>query len=390
MQNKKILLISHDMTVTGAPNSLLRQAQYFKNYGCDVEIWTLGGGGLLDRYKEKGFNPVFVKNSRRDIKAQYEKNNKKYDFILCNTTVTYKAVDVLQRYNTPLVWFIRETKLVDEGMKDDPDFAEVYRNFYNIYTVSEYAANISQKYNQNIKIINNAIEDDFKDFTPLHEPITFGFIGSIMPVKGIDLLLKAFNKLHKQYKNTKLIIAGHYNNKYGQSLYSQSADYVEWLGEIQNDQKKVFFDCIDCLCVPSLDEPSGLVVLEGAMQGKALIVTENTGANYMVDNEKNGFIIDTNDVESLYDAMVKLCKSDIKTMQKVSREKYLELGTTKREEKEVIKMLHDNINNYPQVNSELQLEPRKLPKWLGKILSFPIPIKKYRQEFRKKYFEGFK
>lgn len=77
-ENKsKILLISHELTVSGAPNSLLRQAMYFKDCGLEVDIWSLKGGNLINRYTEKGFYPLILKSqSYRDIKKTWEKNKK--------------------------------------------------------------------------------------------------------------------------------------------------------------------------------------------------------------------------------------------------------------------------------------------------------------------------
>ena len=90
-----ILLISHDFTVTGAPNSLLRQAVYFKEAGHTVDVWSLGDGGLKDRYIEKGFNPKIIQDTPSAILEEYNTRTKEYDFILYNITVKYKYIDFL-------------------------------------------------------------------------------------------------------------------------------------------------------------------------------------------------------------------------------------------------------------------------------------------------------
>lgn len=348
-----ILLVSHDFSVTGAPNSLLRQAKYFRDAGHHVDVWGLKDGNLKPQYIEAGFNPIIVKNISLGITRAWHKRKCNYDFILCNTTRTYKAVKFLQHKNIPVVWFIRETKLVDDGIANNKKFANLFRNFYNLYTVSEYAAGVSKKYNKNVRVINNAIADNFKKFKKSAKKISFGYIGSIIRIKGIDILVDAFNKLAKDNKNVELQIAGNYNKEYGQELKKQSCSAIKWLGEIQGSDKQKFFDSIDVLVVPSTDDPCPLTVIEGAMLGKPIITTDTVGSNFMVKNNKNGYIVKTGDADDLYKSMDKIIKKDLSTMSKQSRQMYLKYGTTERERKQVLNMLKINKNNLPPVKRKL-------------------------------------
>lgn len=364
----KILLISHDLVVAGAPNSLLRQAKYLKNAGHDVEVYSLRAGGLEKRYTEAGFSVTFIQDNKRYIKRIYKEKCKKFDFILCNTTETYRCVDVLQRYETPLVWFIRETKLVEDNFEQNPDFASVLANFYNIYTVSNYTADVIRKYNKNVRVINNAVFDTFTKIKKTKDNINFGFIGSIRKAKGIDILVNAFIKLNEKYSDINLTIAGG-NNLFDVDSAIENQKSIKYIGEVQGQEKKDFFANIDVLCVPSLDEPSGLIVIEGAMYGKVLIATQNTGANYLVKENKNGYIVETGSEKSLYNAMEKIIKNrnSLDEMKKYSRQQYLEYGTTEREEQEVLKMLEENLKNLPKVKNKLILE--KQPSFLSQKLS---------------------
>lgn len=346
-----ILLVSHDFTVTGAPNSLLRQAKYFRDAGHNVDVWGLGDGALKARYIESGFNPLVIKNRFRDIKRAWRARAHDYDFIICNTTVTYRAVDFLQRQNIPIVWFIRETKLVDEGIANNNKFREVFRNFYNIYTVSGYAADVCRRYNSSVRVINNSVEDKFQKFKKTDERIVFGYIGSIIPVKGVDILLRAFTKIATENKNVELRIAGEYKNAFGTELQKYNIPQVKWLGEIQGVDKEKFFNSIDVLIVPSLDEPSGLTVIEGAMYGVPVITTDKTGAKYMVQNGESGFITKTGDVEDLYKSMSKIIQMNLDNMKQKSREMYLKYGTTDKEREQVLDMLARNKENLPVVKN---------------------------------------
>lgn len=370
-----VLLIGHELSVSGAPNSLLRQACYFRDAGHNVDIFSLRDGDLKQRYLEEGFKPVIVENSYSAINEAYYKQNKKYDFILCNTTVTYKAVDCLQHQHIPLVWFIRETKLIDDGMRDNPEFAKVFRNFYNIYTVSDYAANVCKKYNKNVRVINNAVADNFKNFKPLSKKVVFGFIGRIAQDKGCENLIGAFNKLTLEKANVELHMAGDFNHEFAKRLQDMNVPCVKWYGEVQKEEKENFFNNIDILIVPSLDEPSGLTVIEGAMYGKPVITTDKTGANYIVKNQKSGFIVQAGNTDDLYNHMKMMLNSDLFSMQKESRKMYLKYGTTKKEQKSVLKMLKDNKKNFPVVRRiDLDLCREELCEWYKNITGHDLNL----------------
>lgn len=346
MKKKNILLISHDLNVCGAPNSLLRQAKYFKQAGHDVTVWTLADGSLRPRYEEAGFSPVVVNNSYDAIVDAYDKTQKNFDFILCNTIVTYKFVRFFKNITKNLVWFIRETKLVDDWIRENPEFAKEYTSFQNIYTVSEYAATVSKKYNDNIHWFPNAIADNFHEFHKSKSGVTFGYIGSVIQVKGIDLLVNAFLEINKENPDTRLIIAGCEGLPLEQELkkLTKNNKNVVWMGQVQGAEKENFFNSIDVLCVPSLDDPCPLTVIEGAMLGKAIITTDKVGSNYIVADNVSGFIIKSGDKEQLVAAMKKIKSIEIEQMQRESRKQYLKQGTLNRERRDVLNMLKYTIN----------------------------------------------
>jgi glycosyltransferase involved in cell wall biosynthesis len=341
--------------VTGAPNSLLRHARYLSGAGHSVDVWTYRDGPLRAEYEKAGFIPKVVEDSRDAVRSEFAKDGK-YDLIVCNTIRTYRAADVLQRCGIPVVWFVRETLLLDEDMWVNPDFARVFRSFYNLYTVSEYNAGIVRRYNPDVRVVHNSVVDRFSGYPEIGGGVRFGYIGSIMPVKGVDVLLEAFSEVKADMPGCSLKIAGRPWTDFGKDVFSRYRDApgVEWLGEVRGEAKDSFFGGIDVLCVPSLDEPSGLTVIEGTMYGKAIVTTDRTGANYLV-SAANGRIVAAGDGNSLAKAMLELARSreGLPEMQRRSRERYLEDGTPDAERAAVLRMLEDNLGKPPAVKHRL-------------------------------------
>ncbi len=108
-------------------------------------------------------------------------------------------------------------------------------------------------------------------------------------------------------------------------------------------EKSDFFRQTDVLCVPSLDDPCPLSLLEGTMFGKAIITTSSTGNNYLVKNNESGFIVPPKDEDALYKAMEYFCLNNdkVELMQKESRKMYLKCGTKANQEKKINELLKD-------------------------------------------------
>ena len=350
----RILLVSHELSVTGAPNSLLRHARYMRDAGHDVTVWTYRDGPLRARYEESGFVPQLVEDSRGAVVAAANAE-RPFDFIVCNTIRTYRAADVLQRCGVPCVWFVRETLVLDEDYWMNPDFARVFRNFGNLYTVSDYNADVVRAYNPNVRIVRNAVPDSFRGFPERVDRVRFGYIGSYIASKGVDVLLDAFAEVRAANAACELILAGKPWTEWGLALHDAHASDagVRWVGEVQGEDKERFFDSVDVLCVPSLDEPCGLTVLEGLMHGRAVVTTDHTGAKYAVGADC-GRVVGAGSVRELAEAMSELCNAgDFGVMCRSARASYLRCATPDQERESVLRMLADNIGATQVVKGRL-------------------------------------
>lgn len=349
-KRKRILLISHDLSLTGAPLVLFNMSKYLIELGFSVDVITYNGGNsyeLFDKYAEIGIVPVFIDNDEEKIKVFCTKNAGNYDLIICNTVVTYKFAEIARRLNARVVWYVHEAELLNAYMYRYPDFAKIFSEFDKIYTVSKYASKVAKRYNRKIKILPNGIEDVFEQFYCNKDSLTFGYIGSIAKVKGVDVLVDSYMELSKKYTNTKLIIAGIAYDSFMDELVQKTEKYsnICWIGNVDGESKKEFFNKIDVLCVPSRDDSCPLTVFEGCMYGKPVITTKKTGSNYIVKNKQNGFILPSLNSNSLYKALEYFCLNPDKTvgMQQKSRSIFLKSNLLYKHKKAVKQMLEDNI-----------------------------------------------
>ena len=133
------------------------------------------------------------------------------------------------------------------------------------------------------------------------EQITFAFIGENLLRKGLLYLLEAWKKFDKN--DHKLIIRSnssdiHHNPKIKNLINQKGITIKDYYKDI-ND----FYDEADVLCLPSIDEGFGMVVLEAMSNGVPAIVSKNVGASDLISDKKNGIIINTADSDEIYQAI---------------------------------------------------------------------------------------
>lgn len=138
-----------------------------------------------------------------------------------------------------------------------------------------------------------------------NEPFVFGYIGTHIPAKGIQLLIEAFGKL----KGTALLrIWGRSRGEntsalkeIAEKLPADICQRIEWLPEYNNQQIATdVFDKVDAIVVPSIWYENSPLVIHEALQVRVPIITADVGgmAEY-VQHRVNGLLFKHRDITSL-------------------------------------------------------------------------------------------
>ncbi len=146
-------------------------------------------------------------------------------------------------------------------------------------------------------------------------------VGRMDPMKGQDRAIKALSLLTQSFPELKLVFVG--NGSFsgsGRGLgLSKSSDWrakLETLAKDLNVQENVIFaghlsqkdlDAMYERCsftvLPSVKEGFGLVVVESWLHSRASIVTDEAGVAELVEDGKNGMLVDPNNAEELASKM---------------------------------------------------------------------------------------
>ncbi len=128
--------------------------------------------------------------------------------------------------------------------------------------------------------------------------IRFGFLGRIIPVKGIATLIDSFNDI--DHSKAELNIYGKFSNSHQYLLNRCENSAIHFKGSYNYKDIAKVFSNIDVLIVPSIwYENSPLVIQEGFLAGVPVITSNLGGMVELVQHEKNGLLFEPGNVEDL-------------------------------------------------------------------------------------------
>jgi len=170
--------------------------------------------------------------------------------------------------------------------------------------------------NANVYVISNGVDfEEIRDIKPhnlLKHPSIF-FVGVLGNEKGIDVLLKAIPIIKEKIPNIYVYIAGRGSQeKELKELVRELkiGENVKFLGYISEEEKYSYYKAADVCAIPSRLENEPIVLLEAMACGTPVVASNVGGIPFMVENGKNGFLFDSENVEELADKIVALSKDE--------------------------------------------------------------------------------
>lgn len=166
-------------------------------------------------------------------------------------------------------------------------------------------------------ILSNGIDtEQFKPGAPV--PYEFGldnlagkriflFVGNLLPVKGLSLLIKAWNKLSNDSAHLLIVGGGYHESSYKKLAKKYGvADRIHWQGPCYNKDRLVkYYRTAEAVIVPSYSESFSLVAGEALASARPVIASNVPGMGARVRENETGFLFDAGDERSLLDALEK-------------------------------------------------------------------------------------
>jgi len=138
------------------------------------------------------------------------------------------------------------------------------------------------------------------------------FVGRIIPLKGINIMLKAMAHLEGKQRIKLVVIGGNdHSQAEMQRLKTLSRtlridESVIFLGSVEQETLPFFYSAADLCVVPSYYESFGLVVLESLACGTPVVATKVGCAESVILHGETGYVVADNTPESLADKISRL------------------------------------------------------------------------------------
>jgi glycosyltransferase involved in cell wall biosynthesis len=169
---------------------------------------------------------------------------------------------------------------------------------------------------QNGFVIPNALREGMKEgdgesfrkrFGILPSARVVLFMGRLNPIKGLDILLPAFQKIAHENTDAVLVLAGPDENNFKKVLEEKIKELgiegrVIFTGLLHTEEKYSAFSACDIFTLPSYSESFGMAALEAMFFGKPVVLTEGVALAPFVSRAGAGEISAQNE-KSLSEAL---------------------------------------------------------------------------------------
>jgi glycosyltransferase involved in cell wall biosynthesis len=147
-----------------------------------------------------------------------------------------------------------------------------------------------------------------------NHPLQLLFVGNIIPRKGVDVLLKALEKMPTYLWQLTVVGSSYADPSYVRAVNRQISENelakrVHFAGILSDCELADFMKASHLLVVPSSYEGFGIVYLEGMGFGLPAIGTTGGGAKEIITHGLDGFLVSPGDASELSDYLTELAQN---------------------------------------------------------------------------------
>lgn len=313
---KKLLFISHEMSLTGAPLILLDTASYLVQQGFGITVISPITGPLQDKLEQIGveviINPLILRDARQVLR--YLGN---CDLLLGNTILSWRSIYAARAWSKPCVWWIHESQFGLDHIAQYPQVEGAFQAADLIVFPSRQTADIytsqldGQPYEVvlnglNLKKIASQISSD--SFPVNRDKFSVVNVASYESRKGQDILINSLNQLPEDVEIDCYLIGRRLDWWFSQllAIKARRRKNVHILGELPNEDVLAYIQATDVFVLPSRDEALPMTLLEAMYFSKPIIASRAGGVPEIITHGENGLILEVGDERELAKYLVRL------------------------------------------------------------------------------------
>ena len=152
---------------------------------------------------------------------------------------------------------------------------------------------------------------------PESAPFTIGFLGKIIPEKGLHLLCDAYRELRERgaLEGCRIEVAGYLGPEHAAYWHSIErevkawglADEIHYRGELNLDHKVAFLQALDLYVVPAVyDDPKGIALLEAMACGVPVVAPRRGTYTELLERTGGGVLVEPENLAALEQTLEQL------------------------------------------------------------------------------------
>ncbi|MCP4652682.1 MAG: glycosyltransferase family 4 protein [Candidatus Omnitrophica bacterium] len=319
----RILHITTHLDIGGIPTYIYNLTRHLIK--CNIEVAVASSGGVWeDEFKKLG-----VKVYRINVRTKNEfapklihsaytlyqiRKEFKFDIIHSHTRVTQVLAQLFSFFSrVPHIanfhgFYLKNKKrLMRKIIKAQGKVSIAITPF-----VADDLINIFGGKKERVRTILSGIDfdrlDNDKATLKLNGSPIIGASGRLSSVKGFKYLVSAMVDVRSRYPNASLYIMGDGKERQNLLDLANKAGVGKCFNILTNVSLSAFLKAIDIFCLPSLEEPLGLSVLEAQYFGVPCIASSVDGLKILINHSDTGLLVPPRNSKKISEAIDLLMK----------------------------------------------------------------------------------
>ncbi len=294
-RGRDVLLISHELTRSGAPQLVLDMARVLIAQGCDVVVASRRDGPMRERIQALGA-PVIVDSRLLTEDRDVFDLGRNFDVVIANTVVSWPVVRLLGGV-TDVYWYLQEVDLVGRYAKDQPRMLEALPLAREIWAPSRLAADALTPYGASARLVPYGVDDAGRRPPPDNRRVRICVLGAYERRKGQDLAVEAWRRLPPELQAAgELVFWGReLEDDHLAALHDRArgVDGIRIEGELAHAEALAALRGSDAVFIPSREESMSLVALDGLSAGRPVVCSRAVGASAWLEPDVSGLVCPT-------------------------------------------------------------------------------------------------
>jgi len=307
----RVLFVSHETTLSGAPIQLVHLAGWLRDHGWTVLVATPDQGPISEMLAARGVPTIAESTLLTDLThAWLRERCREFDVVVANTIASWPAIRAAHRERKPALWYLHETLVAVRLIRAIPEMASALTMADLLITPTRQTARIYQGLTEApIEVVPYGIPRPAAVSPSLSEQVRFLTLGSFETRKGQDVLADAIGKLDPRTRERcRFKMAGRVlDEAFYAGLKSEvGADpEVELIDAVGHSDALRLLNETDVLVLPSRDETMPIAILEAMGLGKAVISADVGGVREWLRDGMNGLLVEKENAAALAEAVAR-------------------------------------------------------------------------------------